>query len=148
MTYTAQEAIEQMRAAVLAASHDLDAALQRLGDAHEMLEERLGERLEEQLFRPVRRASAEARKAYASLAGSAEREAPPVRGAPSHGAKAFVEEAVEAVRRADAAIAELQDSMLPVEAGDAQLRARLTAVREQLAGVPSAAREFVRVLGR
>jgi hypothetical protein len=38
--------------------------------------------------------------------------------------------------------------MLPVEAGDAELRAGLTSVREPLGGVPAAAREFLRTLGR
>jgi hypothetical protein len=148
MAYTMQEGIEQMRDSVLLASDHLQTALLCLGEAHELLDERLAERLEDELFRPVRRAYGEARRTYSELAGAAAPDAPAARSAPSHGAKAFVEDAVQEIAMADTAIAELQDSMLPVEIGDAALRARLTAVRELLGGLPSAARELLRVLGR
>jgi hypothetical protein len=38
--------------------------------------------------------------------------------------------------------------MLPVEAGDAELRAGLKSIREPLGGFPGRAREFLRGLGR
>jgi hypothetical protein len=38
--------------------------------------------------------------------------------------------------------------MLPVEAGDEELRAGLKATREPLGALPAAAREFLRGLGR
>jgi hypothetical protein len=150
MSYTAQEGYERMRSALRSATHQLDGALQSLRDAHELLDEHLSERLEDELFRPVRRACGEARRAYLELPGTSpgESEPPPARGVPSHGAKAFIQDAVEATGRADEAIIALQDSMLPVEFGDPKLRARLSAIREQLAGVPRAARELLRVLGR
>jgi hypothetical protein len=53
-----------------------------------------------------------------------------------------------AFRAADRTLAGLQDSMLPVEAGDEELRAGLKAVREPLGGLPGNARAFLRVLGR
>ena len=56
--------------------------------------------------------------------------------------------AVEAVAVADRTVADLQDSMLPVEAGDEELRAGLKAVREPLGGLPGSARDFLRALGR
>jgi hypothetical protein len=62
--------------------------------------------------------------------------------------KVFVEQAVMAAGEADRRIAELQDSMLPVESGDAELRAGLGEVRELLREVPVAARQFLRALGR
>ena len=49
---------------------------------------------------------------------------------------------------ADRALAELQDSMLPVEAGDPELRSGLAAVRERVRGLPGTARELLRTLGR
>ena len=49
---------------------------------------------------------------------------------------------------ADRTLADLQDSMLPIEAGDEELRAGLKAVREPLGEVPLRAREFLRGLGR
>jgi len=42
----------------------------------------------------------------------------------------------------------LQDSLLPVEVGDAELRAGMAEVRRQLGEVSRRAREFVRTLGR
>ena len=61
---------------------------------------------------------------------------------------ALVEHAVEAATAADQAIAELQDSLLPVEFGDQQLRAELAEVRELVGGVPARGREFARTFGR
>jgi hypothetical protein len=42
----------------------------------------------------------------------------------------------------------VQDSMAPVEVGDAELHAGLAEVRERLDDVPARAREFLRTLGR
>ena len=53
-------------------------------------------------------------------------------GAPSHGVRGFLDMAVESVAGADDTLAELQDSMLPVEVGDAELRAGLADVREHV----------------
>jgi hypothetical protein len=69
-------------------------------------------------------------------------------GLPSQGAASFIARAVEAVGVADRTLAGLQDSMLPVEAGDEELRAGLKAVREPLGGLPGKARDFLRGLGR
>ncbi len=69
-------------------------------------------------------------------------------GAPSHGVKGFLDSAVDGIARADGALATLQDSMLPVEVGDPELRAGLEEVRTLLGEVPGRARQFVRTLGR
>jgi hypothetical protein len=55
--------------------------------------------------------------------------------------------AVASVGEADHVLAELQDSMMPVEVGDAELRAGLAEVRELLGAVGGRAREFTRALG-
>jgi len=55
---------------------------------------------------------------------------------------------VAAVAAADGALSALQDSMLPAEVGDAELRAALANVRELLGGVRQRARELERTLGR
>jgi hypothetical protein len=62
--------------------------------------------------------------------------------------KGFIDGAVSAVGRADARISQLQDSMRPVEVGDADLRAGLSEVRRLIADVPRRASELVRGLGR
>ncbi len=74
--------------------------------------------------------------------------APAARGRPSQGVRGFVDGAVEALGRADLALGALQDSMVPVEVGDAELRAGLSEVRRLIGDVPGRARQFVRVLGR
>ena len=56
--------------------------------------------------------------------------------------------AVAAVERADGGLSELQDSMRPVEVGDAEFRAGLAEVRELLAPLPDRAREILRRWGR
>jgi hypothetical protein len=62
--------------------------------------------------------------------------------------QALIERAADAAYDADQSIAELQDSMLPVEVGDPELRAGLSQVRETLAPVPSRARGLIRTVGR
>ena len=63
-------------------------------------------------------------------------------------AKGIIARAAASVERADATLATLQDSMLPVEVGDPELRAGLEDVRKLLGEVPGHARQFVRTLGR
>jgi hypothetical protein len=69
-------------------------------------------------------------------------------GAPSLGVRGLLDSAVEAVAKADSALATLQDSMLPVEVGDAELRAGLEEVRRLVADLRGRARELMRTLGR
>ena len=62
---------------------------------------------------------------------------------------AFIEASrVTSASNADIVLAELQDSMMPVEVGDPELRAGLAEVRELLGDVTARAREFTRTLGR
>ena len=72
----------------------------------------------------------------------------PSPGLPSIGAKGFINGAIVAVGKADSALATLQDSMLPVEVGDAELRAGLAELRELVGSLPQRAREIVRTIGR
>jgi hypothetical protein len=72
----------------------------------------------------------------------------PSAGAPSQGAKGFIQSAVDAAGAADRTLSSLQDSMMPVDVGDAELRAGLAEVRTLVGAVPGRARELVRILGR
>jgi hypothetical protein len=123
-----------------------------LGEAFELMAEASADRLEDELFRPVQRALGRAKR---TQSGFAQRVGLPTSaidvpspGLPSQGAKALLERAVSAAHEAEGTIVELQDSMLPVESGDAELRAGLTEVRESLAPVSVAARDLLRGLGR
>jgi hypothetical protein len=152
MTYTTAEGRQQLLDTLARGIQEIGDAMSALGEAHELLDEQSAERLEDSLFAPTQRAYALARRTHAEFAArcglQSARPQPSGRGAPSHGAKGFLEHAVEATGDADATLAELQDSLLPVEVGDPQLRAGLSSVRELLGGVTPAARAMLRTLGR
>jgi hypothetical protein len=73
---------------------------------------------------------------------------PAAPGVPSTGVRGLIERSAEAILAADAELAELQDSMLPVEVGDPELRADLADVRERLAPLEAATATFMRSYGR
>ena len=62
--------------------------------------------------------------------------------------KGLLDSAVEAAEEADGTLSTLQDSMLPVEVGDAPLRAGLEEVRRLIGDLRGRARELARTLGR
>jgi hypothetical protein len=152
MAYTTAEARQELLDTIAEAANVLGLASACLAEAYEQLDEQNGDRLEEQCFRPVQVAFGRAKRAHTEFAARHGLEATPFSpaapGVPSQGAGAFVERAIEAVGAADGALAGLQDSMLPVEAGDEELRAGLKAVREPLGGFGGKARAFLRGLGR
>jgi hypothetical protein len=149
---TTREAREEIVAELGRSIDRIALATACLGQAYELLDEATGDRLEGALFRPVQRAYARAKRTQGAFAGRVDLPvgAPeqPSAGLPSQGVKRFVERGGEAAADADRVLAELQDSMLPIEAGDAELRAGLAEVRELLAEVPAAVREFLRTFGR
>jgi hypothetical protein len=152
VAYIAGEARQDLLDTLGEAIDALAAALAALGGAYEQLGTLPADRLEEELFRPVQAAYARAQRTHT---GFAQRHGLPSRtftpappGLPSTGIRGFIDSAVASVAEADAVLAELQDSMMPVEVGDAELRAGLAQVRELLGDVPARARELVRTLGR
>jgi hypothetical protein len=152
VAYIAGEARQDLLDTLGRAIDEIAAALAALGDAYEQLSTIPADRLEEGLFRPVQAAYGRAKRTYA---GFAQRQGLPGRtftpaspGLPSTGIRGFVDSAVASVAEADAVLAELQDSMMPVEVGDAELRSGLAEVRALLGDVRARAHEFVRVLGR
>ncbi len=123
-----------------------------LGEAYELLDEATADRLEVTLFRPLQKAYGRAKRAQSGFAGrfglepKAHASASP--GLASQGVKVFLSRAITAAGEGDRRIAELQDSMLPIEAGDPELRAGLAEVRELLDGLPAAGSAFLRTFGR
>jgi hypothetical protein len=152
MAYAISEARQQLLDTVAEAADELGFALACLAEAYDKLDEHNGDRLEQALFGPVQRAYGRAKRSHAEFAarhGLARRGFEQASaGVSSTGAPGYVERAVDAVGEADRALAELQDSMLPVEAGDQALRTELADVRDRLAGLPARARELRRTLGR
>jgi hypothetical protein len=152
MAYTTVEGRQELLDTLAEAIDDLGIALASLGAAYEQLDEPTADRLEEELFGPVQVAYGRAKRTHSEFAArhglpSRTFEAPSP-GLPSTGAKGFIDAATDAAAEADIVLAALQDSMLPVEVGDAELRAGLTEVRERLGGLRDRARELVRTLGR
>jgi hypothetical protein len=152
MAYTTAEARQELLDTLAQAANELGLASACLAEAYELLDEDSGDRLEEQCFRPVQIAYGRAKRAHTQFAGrhgleAAAFEQQPT-GLPSQGATVFIQRAVEAVGAADRTLAGLQDTMLPVEAGDEELRAGLRSIREPLGDVPAKARQFLRGLGR
>lgn len=152
MSYVANEARQDLLDTVADAIDEIAAALAALGEAYEQLTTGPADKLEEELFRPVQAAYGRAKRTHASFA---QRQGLPTRtftpatpGLPSTGIRGFVDSAVASAAGADVVLSELQDSMLPVEVGDPELRAGLAEVRELLSDVPNRAREFERTLGR
>jgi hypothetical protein len=152
MAYVTAEARQRLLDDFADAIEEIGSALAALGGAYELLDERTADRLEEELFRPIQVAYGRAQRTHA---GFAERYglqgrtfAPATPGVASQGVKSFLETAVEAVGEADTILAEIQDSMMPVEVGDPELRAGLAEVRELVGDLRGRARELVRTLGR
>ncbi len=152
MSYTSAEARQELVDAIAEATDHIADALAALEVAYELLDEAHADDLEEQLFRPVQRAYGRAKRTHGGFVerhGLRGREfAAPVLRAPSTGVKDLIEGAVEAVARAEAELVALQDSLKPIEVGDAELRAGLSEVRELLGGMSQRARSFVRTFGR
>jgi hypothetical protein len=152
MAYVTAEARQELLDALAAATDDIGVALGALGDAYEQLDDASAEQLEDALFAPVQAAYGRAKRTHGEFAdrhGLPRRSfASPAPGAPSRGAKGFLDQAVGAVLKADGELAQLQDSMLPLEVGDAELRAGMAEVRRQLADVAQHARQLVSRLGR
>jgi ABC-type transporter Mla subunit MlaD len=152
MAYTTAQARQQVLDTVAQATEEIAFALASLSEAYEHLDEHNADNLEQELFRPVQMAYGRAKRTHAEFAtrhglpGRTFQPASP--GAPSTGVKGFLDSAVDAVERADRVLATLQDSMLPVEVGDAELRTGLEDVRKLLSDLRGRARELVRTLGR
>ena len=152
MAYASADVRQELLDAIAQAIDEIGAALAALGGAYELLDEVNGDKLEQALFRPVQTAYGRAKRTYAGFAERFDLEArafdTATAGAPSHGVQGFLEIAVDAVDEADTSLATLQDSMMPIEVGDAELRAGLAEVRRLLGDLRAHARQFMSGFGR
>jgi hypothetical protein len=152
MAYVTAEARQDLLDVVAQAIDGIGVALAALGEAYEHLDDPTADRLEAALYRPIRTAYGRAQRTHTDFArrhGLIERSFEPASpGLVTQGVKSFLERAVQAVAQADSTLGTLQDSMLPVEVGDAELRAGLSDVRRLIGELPGATRQFLRTLGR
>jgi hypothetical protein len=152
MAYDSAQARQELLDDVAAATDDIGVALAAVGAAFEQLDDYNADKLEQDLFRPIQMAYGRAQRTHNEFA---ERHGLPTRtfaaasaGLPSQGVKGFLDATVRAAGEADRTLAQLQDSMRPVEVGDAELRAGLSEVRRLIGDVPRRATDLVRGLGR
>ena len=152
MSYTVFEGREKVLNDLAIAIEQIAVALAALGEAYEQLDEHNADVLEEQLFRPVQHAYGRAKRTHVEFARRSglpgQEFALQTPGAQSQSVQELIDRAVVASAYADQTIAELQDSMLPVEVGDTELRAGLAQVRESLGTISVRARNLVRTVGR
>jgi hypothetical protein len=152
MSYTTAEARSRLLADVAEATNRLGFALACVGAAYEELDQRAADVLEREIFRPLQAAYGRVKRAHTEF--SARSGLPelafdsPSPGTHSSDPRVYIERGVEAVERADHGLAELQDSLLPVEVGDQELRAALSGTRELISLVPARGRQLLRILGR
>jgi hypothetical protein len=152
MAYSSEEGRKQLLDDVIEAAHDLGRSLACLTEAYEAIDEQTADRLEEHMFRPVQAAYGRVRRTHTEFAARYRLQDGRVETPPGAIAvedpRAYIEHAVEAVEAADQRIAELQDSMLPVDVGDPEVRAGLSETRALIAQVPARGRQLLRTLGR
>lgn len=152
MAYSADEARGQLLDDLAAAIDQLAFALACVAEAYDELDERAADVLEDEVFKPLQAAYGRAKRTHTEFAKrfrlaerSFEDRSP---GTHSADPRVYLDRAVEAIEQGDHAIAELQDSMMPVEVGDTELRAGLSETRSQIAELPARARRLLRALGR
>ena len=152
MSYASADVRQELLGAVAETIDEIGKAVAALGGAYELLDETSGDKLEAELFRPIQLAYGRAQRTYTGFAQRFDLETrpfvPATAGAPSHGVQGFIELAVEAVDEADGNLVTLQDSMMPVEVGDEELRAGLAEVRLLLGDLRGRAAVFARSFGR
>ena len=152
MTYTNTEGRKKVLGDVAIAIEQIAVSLAALESAYEQLDEGHADELEARVFRPAQLAYGRAKRTHREFSARSNLPGrtfePTGPGAVSQSVQTLIDRAAYAAAQADQTISTLQDSMLPVEVGDTELRAGLAQTREALAAIPLGARDLVRVVGR
>ena len=152
MAYVTAEARQNLLDEIAGAIDEIARALAELGAAYELLDEHSGDRMEAQLFRPAQSAYGKAKKTHAEFAaryGLPTRAfAQPGSTSASRDARTHLQRAVESIEEAEDLLIDLQDSGMPSEVGDPQLRSGIADVRSLLGELEAQAPQFLRTLGR
>jgi hypothetical protein len=126
-------------------------ALAALGEAYELLDENMADRMEASVFKPTQAAYGQLKRTLAEFATRYGLPQPTFRPstipAPTD-PHTSLDHVADLIQSADDALSELQDTLLPVEVGDADLRAGLSGTRVLIGRVPAAAEELIHTLGR
>jgi len=152
VAYTNIEGREGLLGPLGEAADEVGATLAFIAAAHEKVDDRTADRLEEALFGPARRAYGRAKRTHAEFAARhglpARSFAPPAEPPAALRARDLIENAAATAERVDETLATLQDDQALVELGDVELRSGIAAVREDIGVVPRSARQLLRMLGR
>ncbi len=151
MSYSTESGRQQILDEAAAAVEELGTALAVLADAYDHLDEHAADRVEESVFRPLQAAYGQLRRTHAEFAARYNLPARTFRpgnaGLPAD-VRVLLERIADATQAAEDGLAALQDSLLPVEVGDAELRAGLSRTRTLIASVPATCDDIVRTIGR
>ena len=151
MAYTTEEGRIQILDEAGDAVEQLSVAIAALGEAYEHLDEAAGDRMEADLFRPLQSAYGQLKRTHSEFAqrvGMPGRDFPPAPPPAPEDPRASLEHTADAIQSADEILAELQDTLLPVEVGDQQLRSGLSGTRSLISALPERCDDFIRTLGR
>lgn len=152
MAFTTLEGRTQILADLGTAIEKIGISVACLGEAYEQLDVTTADRLEDELFRPVQKALGKAKRTQSQFAERVGLPPPPAEAAaPGAGrlsVKELIDRSVSAASIGAQQIAELQDTMLPIEVGDAALRSDLAEIRDLLAVLGERSPQFLRTLGR
>jgi len=152
VSYSTSDARKSLLGEVAASIEALARAFALFGVAYELVDEAMGDRLEEQLYGPTQKAYAALRRTHAAYAARYALEPrsfePPDPSGGRADAREVIDRAVEALEQADAILVEIQDSGLGVEAGDRESRAAVSDVRRQIDPLPARAETLLSLLGR
>jgi hypothetical protein len=152
MSYTTADARQLLLDTLGDAVDQIGIGVSCLSEAYDKLDDQSADRLEETLFTPVQVAYGRAKRTHVEFCErhhiSKRQFVPSPANTAGRMAVDLIDQAIEAVEEADRDLVVLQDSMLPIEAGDAELRSGLVSAREPIGSISSAAREFKRTLGR
>jgi hypothetical protein len=152
MGYTTAEGRQEILDQLAAAADLIGTALAELGEAYELVDDDTADRLETALYKPTQGVYGLAKRTHAEFSARASF-GPHTFMQPSAGGRpgdvrGMIDRAADSLAEADNAVGELQDSMLPVEVGDRELRASLSRIRELLGPLPGRADGLIRTLGR
>jgi hypothetical protein len=152
VAYTNIEGREGLLGPLGEATDEVGATLAFIAAAHEQVDDRTADRLEETLFAPTQRAYGRAKRTHAEFAArhglSGRGFSPPAEPPAALRARDLIENAATTAERVDETLATLQDDQALVELGDVELRSGIAAVRADVGVVPRRARELLRMLGR
>jgi hypothetical protein len=151
MSYTTESGRRQILDDAATAVTPLSTALAALTEVYEQLDEQTADRLEETIFKPLQAAYGQLRRTLTEFATRCSLRAPlfdPGNAALPTDPRNALEHVADAAQQVDEILAELQDTLLPVEVGDAELRAGLSGTRTLIARVPAHCAELIRLFGR